>query len=273
MRVLGLVALLVAACSAEPNAPKGRVFALSAPDDGEAARRAGCFSAGSSSGAGFGALASAIGGLQRYVERNNDDIPLLFLVEAYGYEGPGSMIELRFLPGEDLGNGAIGLREQTYHDHDLHSVTPSELEAVALGDDQWLDSSAERFHLPEVSVSDHLLELVLESVSFSGKLFADENGLALDGALTGYLSRERFAAESARFARACSEGASVAACTAFGAPLEEAEIESRLSAIAGGFDAELEGGVPSSCSDEACNALSVCLVMSVEPIEISDTHM
>lgn len=261
-RRIFLLPVVFIGCSNDLPAPHGLVSVLSAPADGVEARKAGCFSAGSASGAGFGKLTAELGGFSKYLE----DRSLVWIAEAYGYDGPGTPFALRFLPGQDDGVNAVGLREEMYHRHTLTGELPSEMSDVLLPEDHWIEVGADRFFLAPLEIyPGWSLALRLDAATFSGKAIADENGLGLSGVLSGYISEETLTTEVRRFTETCPADLCARASETFG---DATAIGQGLLEIAGGFDARLAGVSPGICEGEACNAISVCLILEAQPIEI-----
>lgn len=265
MRHAALALLLCAAACGEEQAPKGRVLALSAPENADDARRAGCFSSGARAGSGFGDLLRAHGGLEQYLELRDGHIKVVMIAEAYAWDGRNSRFTLRFLPGEDRGDGAVGLSEDMYKLHNMYGDAPSEFPETAIDGENWVDLYTDRFHFPRVALfDDYPFELVLEATNFAGKVYGDELGLTASGVLSGYLTHARISAEAAKFSSACEHGTSPLACArakeAFGEAITPELVEDALLGIAGGMDAE-------TCGANACEAVSVCFVLDAEAID------
>lgn len=229
-----LCALLAsAACAEEGGAPEGRVMTVSVPQSEADARRAGCFSSGRDAGAGAGAWFAAAGAP-----------PWEMTLRAYPYRDPSSTFSLYLLPSD----GAF---------HDL-----------LIDGENWVDGYADILSLPAVTIfEDYAIAPVLEGATFSGKIYPEELGLSADVVLSGYLPRARVREEVEKFFAACAAGSAPKACERAVARAEDAaSIEAALWALSGGWDAGFRDGVPSLCSGEDCDAISVCLLLSASPI-------
>jgi hypothetical protein len=146
-RAVLLSYVVFAACGDGPAAPMGIVVSLSAPASEEEGRQAGCLSFGSKVGAAFGDLIRSTGEL----EPANRPMYL----QAYPYEGPASVFDLRFVEEE--------------------TVYGTFLEA-SVGEDYFVELRTEQL--------EYGVDLV--AAELAGKLYLDEYGLTFSGALSAY---------------------------------------------------------------------------------------
>ncbi len=233
--------LLVAACGGGPS-PVGVVTQMVVPADEVAARQAGCPSAGTFAGAGLGALAAEHAGA--------DARPYEWIVKTHDFDGTaGAPFELIFSRGLATGDGAVT------HDDGFAGWNP--FEEVTVDEDGWLHELVDRLEVPPLSIDGYELRVTIEQPEIVARLTGDRYGLVSYGmVVSGYLPRDWVEAEVEAYATATGSDASA--------------LTSELVSRTGGFDTRLEGGVPYGCSEDpaACNAMSICLVLDVEPVEL-----
>ena len=119
-------------------------------------------------------------------------------------------------------------------------------------------------------------QLKFSLVQFSGRLYAEGPGFGMrDGVMTGYLSKEDGVGLVQGILDDCMREDAPDLCGSvlnlLGVPESEEELLEVVESFIGGFDAHLGPTGPMACAPETeapCDALSVCLVLDLEGVQL-----
>ncbi len=262
----GLIAATVACGAAEDEgpAPRGRLTALSVPDDAAAARKAGCFVHGSNVGTGIANLILLAGGFQQFLESRGGPIPVVLLAEVHGWGE--DEVELAFLEGSQKSRDTFIVDEGAYEADGTPRIRYGGLSMEAGG---WTEGRSPKFNLPVPLFEDLLLEADVLQTSLTAQLAVDDAGLTADATLTGYLTEVQLRRVVTDTLTACATDEPPSVCqllfSQYGMMPDPEEIYGVVLGLVRGLDARVTDGVASECTDD-CNAMSVCFSMTIEPI-------
>jgi hypothetical protein len=271
-------------CESDEYCPSARLSGLSMPGSRSDATTAGCRLAGNENGASLGALLMTfIGGtnLDEYVTPDAD--------------GNISLILLNHLEGWTLGatGNEAGAVTANFYVGDRTEAGELFIDPASLD-----DSGAPYISFPETTITDGLLRtpvssfalslplfpgfelaLSLENASLEGDVSVNEVGFGLtDGVLGGYLTKDSLAAILEGIYTACGIGRAPAGevpdfCGTIGS-FVTGTLESDLALLQTfvTFDAIVTDSETSACTADRqgdCNAVSICLLVDMEPAAIS----
>jgi hypothetical protein len=262
--------------------PSARLTDLRGHNNPDVARRAGCLLFGERNGTGIGNLLALVGGIERYVQPDADGrIQLLVLARAEGWaEGVPvttlGEVELQFFAGAQDASGALLVEPASLRDGTWPSGSTIEFERTRVDGLGWIDTPARPFRLPLPIFPGLLLELPISGARVGGRLAVDLPGFAVrNGILTGYVVDADLRQVVIQVRDACLAESPPGICALIGGQIERPvdELYALILGFVGGLDAWWVAGVPSACEadgppETACNAVSLCLAMTLDGAEI-----
>ncbi len=264
-----------------PWGPAGRVVRMEMPSGPGEARQEGCLVRGAKVGTGLNSLLILAGGLDQFLEPNADGkIDVNLYARAVGWE-PGQaaedveQVELQFLYGDpDPSQGwFIAPRSFVDADPELGPLLSYPDSAVS---DGWITGSPGPF-IVDLSILGLGIHLDFTAARIAGRLYADGPGLALRrGVLTGYVTQDGALALIHGIQDSCEGEDAPDICGAVANFIGIGQPDEDLIELAGnfigGYDARIVDGAASDCDGapgNECNAVSVCILLDADGIEIA----
>jgi hypothetical protein len=268
---------------ADQNAwgPAGRIVRMEMPSGPAEARTEGCLVYGSKVGTGLNSLLILAGGLDQFLEPNADgDVVINLYARAEGWQ-PGQTalelqtVDLQMLYGDpDPSEGwLVDRRSFLDGDPELGPVLSYPQSPVS---DGWLSGTPGPLVI-DLNVLGLGVRLELTTSRIGGRLYADGPGMALrHGVLTGYVTQEGALALIHGIQATCEAEDAPDICGGVEAFIGIGQPDEDLIELAGnfigGYDARMVDDVPSDCDGRegnTCNAVSVCILIDIDGIEIA----
>ena len=268
---------------AEQNAwgPTGRIVRLEMPSGPAEARSEGCLVYGDKVGTGLNSLLTLAGGLDQFLVPNADGlIDVLLYARAVGWE-PGERaedldtIDLEMYFGHPDPSEGWFIAPRSFVDGDP-ALGPRIRYPDSAVQDGWLSSSPGPFAV-DLSILGLAVHLYLESALLSGRLYADGPGIGMRrGVLTGYITQPGALDLIHGIQDSCTGPERADICGAvenfIGLGQPDEDLVALAGTFIGGYDSRMDDGVPSDCGaalDIECNAVSVCLLMDIDGVEVA----
>ena len=265
----------------EQNAwgPAGRVVRMEMPSGPAEARSEGCLVYGEKVGTGLNSLLVLAGGLDQFTAPNADGlIEVLLYARAAGWE-PGQRpedldhvdLEIYFGHPDPSDGWLIAPGSFLEENPELGPVVSYRDSAVQ---DGWLSSTSGLFSV-KFGLLGLSIHLKLESARLAGRMYADGPGMGLRrGVLTGYITQPGALDLLHGIQDSCTGEGRADICGAvenfIGLGQPDEDLIELAGNFIGGYDARMDEGGPSDCGgDVECNAVSVCILMDVDGIEIA----
>jgi hypothetical protein len=262
--------------------PSARVTRIEIPASPDDARQEGCYLVGSKAGTGLNSVVNLAGGLDQFLAPNAEGlIQVLLYGRVAGWLESArveelNLVEFQMLYGEPDPSDGWYIARHTFVDGDP-DLGPRLIYPNSVVDDGWLEGSPGMLDI-HFSVIDLPVSLSFSLVQFHGRLFVDGPGFGMrQGVLTAYMTEAAGVSLIRTIQEACNAENPPGICGAArdligtGEESDEEVLEVAKNFV-GGFDTYIEDGAPSECDPEAgheCNALSVCMIVDMEGIEIA----
>lgn len=258
--------------------PAGRVVRLEMPGGPAEARSEGCLVFGSKVGTGLNSLLVLAGGLDQFLMPNAEGmIDVLLYARAVGWEAGQTPEELAAVDLEmyfghpDPSDGWFISRRSFPEENP--EAGPLLQYPNSVVNDGWLSGSPGPF-LVDLNVLGLGIHLQFTYARLGGRLQADGPGFSLRrGVLTGYISQAGALALIHGIRDTCAVEGAPDICGAVTNLIDLEQPDEELVTVAGnfigGYDAYVEDGVPSDCGDRECNAVSVCMLLDVDGVELA----
>ena len=240
---------------APAHTPAARLTWIDVPPDPASAAEAGCEVAGHNVGSGLAGLFAIA------------DVVATDLL----HPDAGGEIEWIALARLEASSAGPASRNATLvfsegdHAADGYRIEGPESRLPATVRGEHLVAGPGRFHLALP-----LPGLWLDGVEFQARFELEPQGFWAEGEVTGYLTRDTLRAAIELWQHRCGEPTAPALCPQAG-PILEMSLERALELvlqIAGGLDARLGPEGPQPCEGAGCDAMSVCLVVELSPVEL-----
>jgi hypothetical protein len=254
-------------------APASRVSKLDIPKRPADAFAAGCDTVGDNNGSGLSGLLTFIGDLSTLTQPDADgnyDVLLLFHLAGWNVgEEPGDNLKLNLYVGDTNANGEFVIDLDSFEGRD--PMNESKLTFDGSVDECVLQSEPGNFQLALPILPGLDLAFNLTQAKVQGRVAAAEKGFDMtQGTVTGYLTRDAVVEIVRAIKMACDADNPPSLCSQAAALLNQPEeqLVSTIVTLISGFDTRVtDDGVEGDCGDE-CNAVSVCLVVESEAINI-----
>ena len=231
--------------------PSGRVTTFSATDD--AAQATPCPVKGSQ-GARFAGLLSVLQtDLQALVDPDESGaIPIPILIQAEDF--PASPFALNVILGEETDAGFV-IDPRSLSNGAPVGVMPG-FEADATGN---FTGGPNTFTYAMPFGAD-VIPVRFDVMKATGNIQAVVDGVNVSGMyLAGYLTQATVEGLIGALRDSCDGDGPSATCASAANFLNNENAAATAVALAGGYDAKVDGGVDSDCQGEECNAISVCV--------------
>ncbi|MEE2788558.1 MAG: hypothetical protein VX589_14540 [Myxococcota bacterium] len=254
--------------------PASRISKLDIPANVGAAFQAGCDTVGNNNGSGLAGLLMFVGdisGLTALDENGNADLLLLLQLEGWaaGEAPPDDMTLNLFLGDSGADASTFTIRRASFEDDD--PANDPKLNFNANVDDCVLETDEGSFTLSLPILPDLELGFSLTKAKVKGRVGVGEKGFTMEQTvITGYLTKADILAIVDGISERCEMPNAPDLCAQAGPLLaDQAQAEALITLAINGYDTLIEDGVvEGDCGDE-CNAVSVCLAIESEGVQIS----
>lgn len=265
-----------------PFGPAGRVVSADVPSTATASRRAGCEVYGNSAGTSIANIVLLTGGLSPYFRRKpNGDIDFVLIVWAKGWEAGQRVsdltsVDLAFLDGDVVPDSDRFVLLEENFPAGTDAPPRSYFPETPVDEGGWFETPAAFFSLSVPLLNDYVMRLPFRTAEVRGRLFVDGPGLGVeDGVITGYVARDDMITVAEGLRDACYGESPPSICNLIGGQIgPDMTGEELIGLVMGftpGFDVIVtDGAAPRPCDgeEEACNAMSMCVLFVAEGVSV-----
>ncbi len=258
--------------------PATRVIRMDPPETIEQAMAFGCSIHGHNRGTGLSALITLVGDtLTRNLQPNEDGVIDLILlaqladwpVGLSGREVGDVTLKLYDGDPDPMAPGRFTVSPSSFFDPEEMRFLRAQFEGTLDGCDFTSREGDFSLSLPDLYLPSGIR---LANAQIRGHISAAETGFAMDsGSLTGYVLRETLVEAFGILSAECRESDPPEVCESLGFILEGGvdEAVDLFMNLLGGADVLVRGDSARGNCDDVCNALSICVQLTGEPVEIT----